>query len=161
MAMRVHGGSEECVHLPHASFSYPFLYVHCSLIISNAPFPSRSRVSVVGGYITGIAFNLIKLKAPPKNNPNILIDQIKYIPKDLDKETIEFIESIDFLADDNIMFTEDQLDVFYKTMYNKITIRERFHGINDPGDSMSEDGEGEAQGEQERGEQEAEVLEID
>jgi hypothetical protein len=57
-------------------------------------------------------------RTPPPDKPDH--NQCKYIPKGLDQETDEsFIERLDFLRDP-FTFAKDQLDVFFKTLTERL-----------------------------------------
>jgi len=44
---------------------------------------------------------------------------VQYIPLELDKESVEFVEKLEFLGT-SFTFKRDQLSLFFKTVYNKM-----------------------------------------
>lgn len=52
-------------------------------------------------------------------SPDQLIQRIKYTPLELDKESGEFVEKLQFLGD-AFTFGRDQLALFLKTMYDTL-----------------------------------------
>lgn len=59
---------------------------------------------------------------------------MRYEPKNLEMESEEYRESLGFLGrSHNVVFTEDQTDVFYKSAYNAMTNSvNKFEGVDEP-----------------------------
>lgn len=82
---------------------------------------------------TGINFTLERYKAPAADDPNTLLQNIRYQSKNIELESDEYRASIGFLGQTTWSeFTDDQTDVFYKTMYNFMTTRDPFERIAMP-----------------------------
>ncbi|KJA27049.1 hypothetical protein HYPSUDRAFT_212722 [Hypholoma sublateritium FD-334 SS-4] len=66
-----------------------------------------------------------------------LVDSVHYTPKDLDKETAEFVESLGFL-NDAFTFERNQLSLFLRTLYDNISGEE--NDTNSKGDIEESEG---------------------
>lgn len=120
-----------------------FHFVSTAFSFNLSP-PLRPPIAIA---IAGINFTLQFYKAPSDDDPEKLITKVRYEPKDMQMLPDEFWDSVGFLAKQNeIVFPDDQCDMFYKSMYNFMTTRDPFDGIGRPGmpdedEEMEEDGE--------------------
>ena len=61
-----------------------------------------------------------------------LVESVHYTPKDLDRETAEFVESLGFL-NDAFTFERDQLSLFLRTLYDNISGEENVNNEDSEG----------------------------
>ena len=75
-------------------------------------------------FVTGLHFSLHTYWTPKHDaqEPYALTDfdeQVQFTPLELDKESPDFVESLDFLKD-TFTFSRNQMDVFLKTLWDNV-----------------------------------------
>lgn len=73
-----------------------------------------------------ISFTLRLCREPPSGfedileNKSQLVDTVHYLPQDLDKESPEFVEALDFL-NESFTFERSQLSLFIRTLHEHMS----------------------------------------
>jgi len=84
-----------------------------------------------------LCYDLKSGASEPVESMEQLVESVHYTPKELDKETPEFVESLGFL-NDTFTFERDQLSLFLRTLHDNIS--GEGNDTNSKGDPEESDG---------------------